>query len=88
MRAARRPTTRRHQSVPPAQSRLILPHAVAALRRTREALCDVEGQLGDLLAAFKGLSQLQIDAAVPDRLEGATARAGLALAALEGLRQK
>ncbi len=83
MRTARRVITRRRR-VLPAHSRLAVPRAVAALRRSRDALVDVEGQLGALLLDLNGS---RIDANAPDRLAGATARAGLALAALDELRK-
>jgi len=51
----------------------------AALRSSREALVDVEGRLDALLAAVRAGGPLQ-DAA--ERLSGATAQAGSALARL------
>jgi hypothetical protein len=65
---------------------LVLPRAVAALRRGRDALADVEGQLGALLQHLHS-SELRIAPDAPDRLAGATAQAGRALAALDELRR-
>jgi hypothetical protein len=51
----------------------------AALRSSREALTDLEGELDALLAAVRGGGSLR---AAADRLSGATADAGAALARL------
>jgi hypothetical protein len=85
MRPARRVIARQGRRILPEQSRLTIPRTVAALRRSRRLLTDIEGQLGSLLV---NLRQLQpcIDVAAPDRLTGATAQAGRALAALDNLR--
>ena len=48
-------------------------------------LTDIEGQLGSLLISLRQ-EQPCIDVGAPDRLIGATAQAGRALAALEDLR--
>ena len=61
------------------------PRAVAALRHSRRLLTDIEGQLGSLLVNLRQ-PQPCIDAGVVDRLTGATAQAGCALAALDKLR--
>jgi hypothetical protein len=61
------------------------PRAVAALRHSRRLLTDIEGQLGSLLVNLRQ-PQPRIDAGVVDRLTGATAQAGCALAALDKLR--
>jgi len=59
---------------------------VADLRRSREVLTDIEGQLGGLLLKLRQ-PQPSVDAGSADRLEGSLAQAGLALAALDNLRQ-
>jgi hypothetical protein len=64
---------------------LTIPRTVAALRRSRRLLTDIEGQLGSLLVSLRQ-PQPCIDVAAPDRLTGATAQAGRALAALDSLR--
>ena len=85
MRPARRVITRQRRQILPEQSRLTIPRTVAALRHSRKLLTDIEGQLDSLLV---GLRQPRpcIDADAPDRLTGATAQAGDALAALDNLR--
>ncbi|HJX65037.1 MAG TPA: hypothetical protein VJ860_13930 [Polyangia bacterium] len=62
-----------------------IPRTVAALRRSRRLLTDIEGQLGNLLVNLRQ-PQPCIDVAAPDWLTGATAQAGRALAALDNLR--
>jgi len=58
---------------------------VAALRHSRKLLTDIEGQLGSLLISLRQ-PQPCIDAGAVDRLTSATAQAGRALSALDGLR--
>ncbi|HEX3694457.1 MAG TPA: hypothetical protein VH374_03615 [Polyangia bacterium] len=55
-----------------------------ALRESREALVNIEGQLDALLAALRD-PQTAPDAGAPERLRGATHHAGSALAALGAL---
>jgi hypothetical protein len=92
--------TRRRSSGPkrtravPARSRVtrrreatILPRSVdlaAALRTSREALVDIEGQLAALLAVLRDPTAAP-DATAPDRLRGAARDAGTALASLAAL---
>ncbi len=52
-----------------------------ALRTSREALSDIEGQLDALLAALRDPAAA-LDKRAPDRLRGATQDAGTALASL------
>lgn len=52
-----------------------------ALRTSREALSDIEGQLDALLAALRDPAGA-LDKRAPDRLRGATQDAGTALASL------
>jgi hypothetical protein len=59
---------------------------VAALRRGREALSDIEGQLDSLMALLRDPGQ-QIDADAPDRLAGAARQADRAFSALDQLRR-
>ncbi len=53
-----------------------------ALRTSREALTDIEGQLDALLAALRDPAAA-LDKRAPDRLRGATRDAGTALASLD-----
>ena len=64
---------------------LTIPRTMAGLRRSRKLLTDIEEQLGGLLVSLRQ-PQPCIDAAAPERLTGATAQAGRALAVLENLR--
>jgi len=59
--------------------------AAGALRRGREALTDIQGQLDALLAVLR-MPQTPIDPAMPERLAGAARQAGRALSALSDLR--
>jgi hypothetical protein len=64
-----------------------LPRSVdlaAALRCSREALLDIEGQLDALLAVLRDPAAAP-DATAPDRLRGAARDAGTALASLAAL---
>ena len=54
----------------------------AALRTSREALTDIEGQLDALLATLRDPTAA-VDKRAPDRLRGATQNAGTALASLD-----
>jgi hypothetical protein len=54
----------------------------AALRTSREALSDIEGQLDALLVALRDPAAA-LDQRAPDRLRGATQDAGTALASLK-----
>ena len=56
----------------------------AALRASRAALSDLEGELGALLVALRDPAA-RPDAAAADRLRGAASAAGSALASLRGL---
>jgi hypothetical protein len=57
---------------------------VAALRRSREALVDIENQLDDLLLNLRSPGA-RMDASAPDRLASAAGMANEAMAALENL---
>jgi hypothetical protein len=59
---------------------------VVALRRGREALSDIEGQLDGLMLLLREPSR-RIDPEAPDRLAGAARRAHHALSALADLRR-
>ncbi len=76
MRPARRSIPRKRCPAPPAESRLTMPRAVTALRRSREAITAIERQLDALLV---GLKASRIDAQAPDRLAGAARHASRAL---------
>jgi hypothetical protein len=95
MRSARRKPSRPRRAPVPAPSRpAVRPsspgrtfgHTLADLRSGREAVSDLEGQLGTLMALLREPVPA-IDAAAPDRLAGAVRQAGRALAALEQLRR-
>ena len=70
----------------PERSRLTLPRVVADLRRSRQVLTDIEGQLDGLLLKLRQ-PQPCIETDSPERLEGSLAQAGRALSALDDLRQ-
>ena len=59
----------------------------AALRASREALTEIEGQLEALLAALRDPGAA-LDAAAPERLHGAAGHAGNARAALRELARR
>ncbi len=86
MRSARRVIARKGRRILPERSRLTIPRVVADLRRSRQALTDIEGQLDGLLLKLRQ-PQPSIDAGSADLLEGSLAQAGQALAALDNLRQ-
>ena len=86
MRPARPPRSRRRRRVAPTRSRPTVPRAVSALRRGREALSDVQGQLDDLLAMLRE-PRPALAADTPERLTGAVRRASRALSALDELRR-
>jgi hypothetical protein len=86
MRPARRVIARKGRRILPERSRLTIPRVVADLRRSREVLTDIEGQLGGLLLKLRQ-PKPSVEAGSADRLEGSLAQAGQALAALESLRQ-
>jgi hypothetical protein len=86
MRPVRRVIVRKGRRILPEHSRLTVPRVVADLRRSREALTDIEGQLDGLLLKLRQ-PQSRIDPGSAERLEGSLAQAGQALAALENLRQ-
>ena len=85
MRASHRKTTPRRTRVRAAAPAAIDPGAAAALRRGREALAAVEGQLDSILAWLANPAA-GLDRGAPDRLAGSAAEAGEALAALGRLR--
>jgi hypothetical protein len=97
MRSARRkPSRRRGLSAPaqPARTRRLSPRRPAArsttraideLRRGREAVSDIAGQLDRLLAQLRDPGP--IDQEAPDRLAGAALQATRAFSALAQLRR-
>jgi hypothetical protein len=86
MRSVRRVIARKGRRILPERSRLTIPRVVADLRRSRQVLTDIQGQLDGLLCKLRQ-PQPSIDAGSADRLEGSLAQAGQALAALDNLRQ-
>ncbi|HEX7501407.1 MAG TPA: hypothetical protein VF524_14065, partial [Polyangia bacterium] len=82
MRPARRAIKITRRQVLPERSRLTvgktvgktIGKTVAALRRSREALVELDGQLGDLLTCLRAPGA-PIDRAAPDRLASAKAEA-------------
>jgi hypothetical protein len=86
MRPARRVIARKGRRILPERSRLTIPRVVADLRRSREVLTDIEGQLDGLLLKLRQ-PQPSLEVGSADRLEGSLAQAGQALAALDSLRQ-
>ena len=81
----RRPSRRRRRRVP-ARSRVTVRRAVAALRRSRQVLEGVEGELDGLLVALRK-PEGDVDAATPDRLHAATAEVEDLLGQLADLRR-
>jgi hypothetical protein len=86
MRSSRRVIARKGRRILPERSRLTVPRVVADLRRSREVLTDIQGQLDGLLLKLRQ-PQPSIDPSSPDRLEGSLAQAGQALAAIDNLRR-
>ena len=84
MRPSRRAIPVKHRAVLPERSCLTLGATAAALRRSREALQDIEGQLDDLLIRLRS-PEPRIDSAAPQRLARAKAEATAAMASLGGL---
>jgi hypothetical protein len=81
MRPSRRAIKVTRRQVLPERSRLTLGRTVAALRRSREALVELDTQLGDLLTRLR-TPDAPIDSTTPDRLANAKAEAVVALASL------
>jgi len=81
MRPARRAIKVQRREVLPERSRLTVGRTVAALRRSREALVDIENQLDDLLVCVRSPGA-RIDVGAPDRLASAAGQATEAMATL------
>ena len=81
MRPRSRATKVTPRRVLPERSRLTVRRTVAALRRSREALIDIESQLGDLLVSVRS-SAPSVDGRTMDRLAGARTRAVTAMSSL------
>lgn len=82
MRPARRAiVVKQRRRVLPERARLAVGRTVVALRRTREALVEIDGQLGELLVCVR-TPGATIDRSVPDRLATAKADAESAFACL------
>jgi hypothetical protein len=84
MRPSRRIIKVQRRQVLPERSRITAGRTVAALRRSREALVDIENQLDDLLLNLRSPGT-RIDASAPDRLACATGKANEAMATLQNL---
>jgi hypothetical protein len=70
----------------PERSRLTVGRTVAALRRSREALIDIESQLGELLIRVRSPGA-SLDSTATDRLAVARRQAAAAMASLNQLGQ-
>jgi hypothetical protein len=81
MRPRFRSTKATKRRVLPERSRLTVRRTVAALRRSREALIDLESQLGDLLGRLRS-STAPLDGDAGERLAGAKNDAVAAMAGL------
>ena len=84
MRPSRRAIKVKRTQVLPEHSRITVGRTVAALRRSREALVELDGQLGDILTRLR-LPGAPIDRAAPDRLAAAKVEAAVAMASLDDL---
>jgi hypothetical protein len=84
MRPRIRATKVSSRRVLPECSRLTVPRTVAALRRSREALVRLEGQLDDLLVSLRSPDG-HVDRAAGDRLSHAKNDAVAAMASLGGM---
>jgi hypothetical protein len=90
MRPARRKTSRQgRRQTEPGRARVTAPRAVAALRRGREALCDIQSQLDAILGLLQqpDANAGAVDRAAPDRLAAAAREANRALASLGEMRR-
>jgi hypothetical protein len=79
-------TSQSRPSVRPTSPARAFHRTLDELRTGREAVSDIEGQLGALMALLRDPAPA-IDAGAPDRLAGAVRQAGRALSALEQLRR-
>ena len=86
MRPSRRAIKVKLRQVLPERSRLTVGKTVAALRRSREALVELDSQLCDLLTRLR-VPGAPIDRAAPDRLASARAEAAVAMASLSDIGQ-
>jgi hypothetical protein len=81
MRPRIRSTKGTKRRVLPERSRLTVRHTVAALRRSRDALVDLEGQLGELLVRLR-TPGANLDSNAGERLAGAKKEAIAAMTSL------
>ena len=86
MRPSRRAIKVKPRQVIPVRSRLTVGKTIVALRRSREALVELDSQLGDLLTHLR-VPGTPIDPAAPDRLASARAEAAVAMASLGDIGQ-
>jgi hypothetical protein len=70
-----------HQRALPERSRLTVGRTVAALRRSREALVNLDGQLGDLLVRLR-TPGATLDSEASERLADAKSEAMAAMSSL------
>jgi hypothetical protein len=84
MRPRIRATKSSPRRVLPERSRLTVPRTVAALRRSREALVKLEGQLDDLLVRLRSPDG-RLDRAAGERFTHAKNDAVAAMAGLGGM---
>jgi hypothetical protein len=66
----------------PERSRLTVRRTVAALRRSREALVDLDSQLADILIRLRSPGGVLLDRAVSERLASAKTEAAVAVSEL------
>lgn len=83
MRPRIRPTNMTRRRALPERSSVTVSRTVAALRRSREALVGLEGQLDDLLGRLRAPGR-GLDRAVSERLAAAKNDAVAAMASLGG----
>jgi hypothetical protein len=86
MRPSRRAIKVTRRPVLPERSRITVGRTVAALRRSREALVDLESELDTILVTLRD-PNASIDRAAPDRLASAKSEATLAMAGLNDVGQ-
>jgi hypothetical protein len=84
MRPSRRVIKVKQRQVLPECSRLTVGRTVAALRRSRQALVEIESELGNLLTCLRE-PNASIDLTAPDRLASAKSEATLAMVGLDDL---
>ncbi len=84
MRPSRRAIRVKPRPSLPERSRLVVGDTIAALRGSRNALIQLEGELDDLLVRLRS-PEARLDRAAPDRLARAKTQACEAMANLQAL---